>query len=177
MGKEQGDDLETAVGDSAGFWRKVIRALHLVCPMCGQGVLFRGWIRMNSNCQSCGFQFERGPGYFLGSTYINYGLTAALTTWTYMILHFGFGVSNQALLPGLLAFCAVFPLVFFRYARSLWLSLDSYFDRVGAEESRSPFRARKEEAETLEESQGRGVDSPGIHVKLPRSPENGELDL
>lgn len=90
---------------------------------------------MERECSHCGFQFERAPGYFLGSTYINYGITAGCTTATYVVLHFGFRVSNQVLLPGLLAFCGIFPVVFFRYARSLWLSLDCYFDRTGAEEA------------------------------------------
>ncbi|MBL8816520.1 MAG: DUF983 domain-containing protein [Planctomyces sp.] len=92
---------------------------------------------MEPRCGACGFQFERGPGYFLGSTYINYGLTAGFTTVTYVVSHFGFGVSNRVLVPILFTFCAIFPLVFFRYARSLWLSLDCYFDRTGAEEELS----------------------------------------
>lgn len=119
---------------SGGFLTAVGRGLSLRCPMCGHGRMFRGLIWMERRCCGCGFQFERAPGYFLGSTYINYGLTAGLTTVSYVILHFGFRVSNGVLLPGLLTFCAIFPVVFFRYARSLWLSLDCCFDRTGAEE-------------------------------------------
>jgi hypothetical protein len=37
----------------------------------------------------------------------------------------------------LATFCVIFPVVFFRYARSLWLSFDCYFDRTGALEQRS----------------------------------------
>jgi hypothetical protein len=102
--------------------------------MCGQGSLFRGWIRMNEKCASCEFTFERGSGYFLGSTYINYGATTLLTTWTYIVLRFVFEIGKTWLIPGLATFCVIFPLVFFRYARSLWLSFDCYFDRTGAME-------------------------------------------
>lgn len=117
------------------YFGAVRRGWSLRCPRCGQGKLFRGLLRMEQSCSACGFRFERAPGYFLGSTYINYGITAAVTTFTYVVSRFGFRVSNSILLPLLLGFCAIFPLVFFRYARSLWLSLDCYFDRTGAEEA------------------------------------------
>jgi hypothetical protein len=38
--------------------------------------------------------------------------------------------------PGLAAFCIIFPLVFFRYARSLWLSFDCWLDSQGAMDGR-----------------------------------------
>lgn len=114
--------------------------ISLKCPMCRQGKLFATWIRMEKQCGNCGFQFERDPGYFLGSTYINYGLTTLLTTWTYIVLRFGAGVDRRWLISGLAAFCVIFPLVFFRFARSLWLSFDCYFDRTGALEARTGDR-------------------------------------
>ena len=103
--------------------------------MCGKGRLFSGVLKMEKACNHCKFVFERGPGYFLGSTYINYGITTLLTTWTYVVLHFGLEVGKQWLIPGLAAFCIVFPVVFFRYARSLWLALDCFLDPTGALES------------------------------------------
>jgi len=87
---------------------------------------------MKTKCERCGFRFERDPGYFLGSTYINYGLTTLVTTWSYLVLRFVMGIEQSWLIPGLATFCIIFPLVFFRYARSLWLSFDCYFDRTGA---------------------------------------------
>lgn len=120
---------------SLTFTKTLTRALTLRCPACGIGKLFRSLFRMNSGCSSCDFRFERPAGYFLGSTYINYGVTAVLTTVSYVTLYFGFGWAKQTLLPGLLLFCGVFPLVFFRFARSLWLSFDCLFDRLGANEA------------------------------------------
>lgn len=113
------------------------RGIRLRCPLCAQGRLFTGIIRMQKHCTECGFQFSRDPGYFLGSTYINYGVTTLLTTWTYMVLRFGLEMSKSVLIPVLATFCVIFPVVFFRYARSLWLSFDCYFDKVGAMEPRS----------------------------------------
>ena len=121
------------------------RGIRLKCPICSGGRLFRGVIRMHQFCPRCGFQFERGSGYFLGSTYINYGVTTLLTTWTYMVLRFGFDVEKSVLIPVLAAFCVIFPVVFFRYARSLWLSFDCYFDKTGAMENTSESENSEDE--------------------------------
>lgn len=117
------------------FPQAVLRGITLRCPACGRGRLFRGLFSMNRECATCRYPFERPPGYFLGSTYINYGVTAVITTFTYVVLYFGVGVEKQTLLPCLLVFCLIFPLVFFRFARSLWLSLDCFFDRLGAQQA------------------------------------------
>jgi uncharacterized protein (DUF983 family) len=113
------------------------RGLSLRCPMCAEGRMFRGWVSMHRRCERCGFEFERGPGYFLGSTYINYGITTLTTTATYIWLRFVVGVPRVWLVSGLASFCVIFPLVFFRYARSMWLSFDTWLDRQGAMEQGS----------------------------------------
>jgi len=115
-------------------FKVLTRGARVRCPSCGIGKLFQGLFRMKTHCSECGFRFERPPGYFLGSTYINYGFTAAITTAVYVVLLFGFRVPRETLLPFALGFCLIFPLVFFRLARSLWLSLDCFFDRAGAAE-------------------------------------------
>ena len=89
---------------------------------------------MHARCQTCQLKFERSPGYFLGSTYVNYGLTSLFVTVTYIGLHFGAGIRNETLTPVLLAFVLLFPLIFFRYARALWLAMDCYWDWRGVEE-------------------------------------------
>src|SRR4051794_15743536 len=101
------------------------RALRLRCPRCGQGKLFSGWFTMPSECSSCGLIFQREPGFFLGSIYVNYGLTAVIVTAGYFIGFFS-GVDSRVLLWTLTAFCVLFPMWFFRYARSLWLAFDQY---------------------------------------------------
>ena len=128
--QDQGSELPRVA-----FHHALLRGIRQRCPMCGKGRLFRCAFHMNASCGDCEFRFEREPGYYLGSTYINYGVTALLATLTYVVLLFGFGLEKEVLLPGLLTFCVIFPLVFFRFARSLWLSLDCFFDRAGAAEA------------------------------------------
>jgi uncharacterized protein (DUF983 family) len=111
------------------------RAWRLRCPRCGQGRLFKNWIRMNGRCPACDLRYEREPGYFLGSIYINYGLTALLVTIAYFALYFGHVVSPQTALWIVTALALVFPIWFFRYARSLWLGFDQYWDPLPEEDA------------------------------------------
>lgn len=83
---------------------------------------------MHATCPECGLKFEREPGYFLGSIYINYGLTAVITTIAWIVLRLGFGFEARPLSIFLLTYCVVFGTLFFRYARALWLALDCRFE-------------------------------------------------
>lgn len=110
------------------FWRTVFRSGRLRCPRCGRARLFDGWFKMRSMCVECGLDFQQEPGFYLGSIYFNYGLTALIVTVAYFALYFGTDLNDRTLLIGLTAFCVLFPLWFFRYARSLWLGFDQYWD-------------------------------------------------
>ena len=90
---------------------------------------------MHPTCTHCHLRYERAPGYFLGSTYINYGFIALTMTVMYMGLHFGAEISNQWLTGPLAAYFVIVPLVLFRYARSWWLAMDCYFDPTSFAES------------------------------------------
>ncbi len=104
------------------------RGIRLRCPICGEGELFRGWFLMRKRCVVCEFSFEREPGYYLGSIYINYLLTAVLVTAGYFGLYFSEIVEPNTALWICAAFCVLFPIWFFRYARSLWLGFDCFVD-------------------------------------------------
>jgi hypothetical protein len=83
---------------------------------------------MHESCAHCGLKLNRGPGYYLGSIYINYGLTALLVTAGYLAMFLTDTLTPAAQLAVLATFCVLFPLWFFRYARSLWLAMDLYID-------------------------------------------------
>jgi uncharacterized protein (DUF983 family) len=111
-----------------GFWTLFHRAWRLRCPACGNGRLFRGLFSMHEQCTACGFSCQRGPGFYLGAIYFNYGLTALLVTIAYPLLRFGTQLSRQQALIIVAAIAVLVPLWYFRYARSLWLGFDQYFD-------------------------------------------------
>ena len=111
------------------------RGLCLRCPRCGAQSLFRGWFAMHERCTVCQLRFEREQGYFVGAMYINYGVTAVLALAGYYALEWWGRLSFGQQLGLWCGFSIVFPLFFFRYARSLWLSFDYIFnpdDSAGA---------------------------------------------
>lgn len=110
------------------------RAICLKCPRCGKGNLFKRWFSMNERCPVCNLLINRPDGFYLGSMYINYGATAWITTISFMIGRLYFNIPGQKLLWPLAAFCLVFPTLFFRRARALWLALDCQFDRATLDE-------------------------------------------
>jgi len=118
------------VGQPAGDRLMALgRGLALRCPCCGQGGLFRGWFRMHDCCAACGASFAREPGFYLGSIYINYGVTVIVTGALYAALVAGVGVTPETALAACLAVAVVLPVVFFRHARSLLLALDGTVNR------------------------------------------------
>lgn len=104
------------------------RALRLRCPRCGEGPMFSGPFTTRERCSHCQLRYERDPGYFLGSIYINYGLTAMAITVSYVVLHVGLGWTNRQLTFPLTGFCMLFPALAFRHTRALWLAMDCYWD-------------------------------------------------
>jgi uncharacterized protein (DUF983 family) len=106
-------------------FRVFSRAAQLHCPACGIGPLFRGWFRMHDACPHCGFSYEREPGFYLGSIYLNYGATVILTGALYALLVMGLGLSNETTLAVCLTAAVLCPILFFHHARSFLLALDS----------------------------------------------------
>jgi len=135
------------------------RGCRLRCPVCGAGRLFRGWFRMHSHCDRCGLKFERAPGYFLGSIYFNYGVTTLLLVVAYAGLYVSSRLAPEKLPQFLLptskyliwlfvAGAVCFPLWFFRYARSLWLGFDMYFDPPRVHNDQQAHSAGSNEPDT-----------------------------
>lgn len=108
--------------------RSVLRAWRLRCPRCGKGKLFSGIFRMLTECPHCRLNYEREPGFYLGAIYFNYGLTSVMATVGFMVMRFGWDYSAKTALTVTLAFAVLFPVLFFRHARSLWLSFDQLVD-------------------------------------------------
>ena len=88
---------------------------------------------MEDRCSECNADFQREPGFYLGSIYINYGITALVVAIVYPIMLFQAGWSQELLLGIALGFTLVFPVLLFRHARSLWLGFDQLHDPKEAE--------------------------------------------
>jgi uncharacterized protein (DUF983 family) len=103
-------------------------ALLLRCPRCGAGGVFDGLFHMRAECSECRLKFEREQGFFVGAIYVNYAFTVLIATAGFFLLdHYAqLSLPRQLALWG--AFAIVFPIVFFRHSRSLWLGVAYLFD-------------------------------------------------
>ncbi len=108
---------------SARVLRILGRGLRLRCPRCGRAALYAGWFAMHPRCEACGLRYEREQGYFVGAIYLNYAVTVGVAVGAVLALDWVIGLTLAAQLAVGIALAALIPLAFFRYARSLWLSV------------------------------------------------------
>ena len=107
----------------------VSRALGLRCPNCGRGRLLASWFRLRETCPSCGVWLEREEGYFLGAMALNLVVSELVPTLVCVALlvvtwpnpPWSFLQVAAPLAMGLM------PVLFFPFARMLWLALDWTF--------------------------------------------------
>src|SRR5687768_5217459 len=71
-------DVDSVVRGRPTTWTLVRRGFMKRCPRCGGGRLFEGWFRMKDRCPTCGYLFEREPGFFVGAYLINFAITEGL---------------------------------------------------------------------------------------------------
>ncbi len=103
------------------FWR----GLRLVCPVCGEGRLFYPWrMKMYERCPVCGFVYEREEGYFTGAMAINLVIAELLMTIIVIPLSLQPWMNLLLIILSGLALSIIFPLVFYRHSKGLWMSLD-----------------------------------------------------
>ena len=105
----------------------LVRGLLLRCPNCGKGKLFRRGFTMYQKCPVCGWTFEREEGYWTGAIAVNLAITELLLACIVVPLAVSLALSHQPitllLIIGLpLPF--ILPLLFFRHAKSLWMTID-----------------------------------------------------
>ena len=108
-----------------GNLKKILRcSFGLKCPRCSKGSLFQKRFTMFSHCTECELKFEREQGYFIGAMYINYGATVFLAFPGYFIFDVFTPIPFLANFGVWGVVSAVFPVFFYRYSKSLWLSFD-----------------------------------------------------
>ena len=108
------------------------RALLLRCPRCGKGRVFRRWFTSYERCSVCQLVFEREEGFYTGAIAINLIVSELLiaafaipfSVWAAL----NPGVPFIPLVIALIPLPIIFPFLFFRHTKSLWIGIAYWLD-------------------------------------------------
>ena len=114
------------------------RALRLRCPECGVSPVFvaagetrtvRDWVTPLDGCPRCGYAYERESGYFLIAIWgIHYFTVTGLGLAAGLIIDMLVPMPLWLLVLATAVPTVLFGFFFSRYAKSLYLAIDHYFD-------------------------------------------------
>ena len=139
---------------------KLYSILTFTCPRCHEGRYFekaanyrRGFADVRRECEHCGEDFRREPGFYFGAAYASYALTVALWVAVYValvvfdaigLMEFSFHEDGFLfLIIGSLVLLALMPPLY-RMSRLMWINLFVEY-REDAVEYNLALRREKEE--------------------------------
>ena len=117
------------------MWRGLTRR----CARCGGGKLFKRYLNMVEDCPTCGLHFEREEGYWTGAIAVNLAVTVLLIVIILVPVAIALATSQIPVLELMIASLPLpilLPLLFFRHAKSFWMSFDFRVHPVDPEELR-----------------------------------------
>lgn len=121
--------------------RRVLRrAMRRQCPSCGQGGIFTSWLSTVERCPRCNWYFERGDGYFIGATCVNLVIAEAIPFLFFiLVLVFTWPRANWNLAGlGAIVLAVVCPILFYPWARMIWLAVDLVIRPIQPDEYARP---------------------------------------
>ena len=101
--------------------------IHQRCPRCHLGKPFTGLARLQKSCPQCGLLFEREPGFWMGSFYVNYALALAAVMPLAVILFLLDFSWSVVIIASLAELTLLSPLII-RYSRLIWMYMDQSID-------------------------------------------------
>ena len=114
------------------------RAMRLRCPECGVSRVFvpafktrsvRDWVTPLDGCPRCGYAYEREGGYFLIATWgVHYFTVTGVCLAAALLVDHFFPMSFTRLAVVVAVPTVIFGFWFARYAKSLYLAIDHFFD-------------------------------------------------
>jgi len=110
-----------------GFWYSVVKDK---CPRCNEGDLFvsKNWYslkhigEMPDRCAVCGQDYKVEDGFYLGATYVSYGISLAVTVPLLALAYYLFNLDFMTLLPIFIFLLVVLMPPIVRVSRSIWFN-------------------------------------------------------
>lgn len=116
---------------SSSLFVLLARGLRQRCPVCGQGKIFAGFFKTYVHCPACAFIYEREPGYYTGAIALNLVITELLIVIIAVPVAASRAVSIPTMIVMGVTLPILLPLLFYRPAKSLWMSVDHFLHPVG----------------------------------------------
>lgn len=112
--------IERRIDRHDGVITTLWRGFRLWCPVCGNGRIFDGLLRMKALCPACGVRFEREEGQFTGAVYINLIFTELGFGVLFLYLAFFTTLAFWQQIAICVAWALLFPLLFHRHAKGFF---------------------------------------------------------
>ena len=112
------------------------RAVARNCPRCGGGAIFANWAALKEYCSTCGFKFEREPGYWVGALIIN--MAAALIVFLATLVG-GIALTWpdppwNVLTAATIGVMLVVPVIFYPWSKSIWMAIELSYHKLEEKE-------------------------------------------
>jgi len=107
--------------------RTLARILRTRCPRCGTGPVFaRGFVRAE-NCDHCGWQYERGQGFWIGGSEVHMFASYGISVVLFIPLLIALG-STPAVQAAVILGHVACSILLLRYSRAAFIGIDYYLD-------------------------------------------------
>lgn len=119
----------------------LLSVLRNRCPRCRKGKLFlqpnpynlKDMMKMHEHCTECGQAFELETGFYMGTGYVSYGLSVALTGFFFVLwyIFLGISISDNSIFWWLGAntlLLLIIQPILQRLSRSIWIACFVPFD-------------------------------------------------
>jgi uncharacterized protein (DUF983 family) len=141
------------------------RGLFKRCPRCGGGGIFHGWFHMHDRCPTCGYLFEREPGFFVGAYLINFAIAEGFL----FVLVMGYVAWKDqnpdagVVIPVVIGLVigVVGPIVTYPYSRTIWSAFDLLMTPMEMDEIVAAADAVSDEVPHGPEADGPPTAQPG----------------
>ncbi len=116
---------------------------NIHCPSCREGKMFEGSaytfkmnaFDMNKFCPKCKQNLEPEPGFYFGSMFISYGLTAWFSIFFVMIFHWLLDWGLYSSFALLILFLGINFIWIYRFSRGLWAHIAIKYGAFKAREN------------------------------------------
>lgn len=114
-----------------GLVTGTLRGLARRCPRCGGRDIWRSWFHMKHACPTCGQVLERGESsdFWIGAYLVNLVVAELAAVIVAAVMWFAMWerLTFNELWAASMVLAVVMPILFYPFARDLWLAWDLHF--------------------------------------------------